>query len=68
MGTSPMAIVLPTPEIPEHFDYRRAASDAGFSPIDLRAVQVLFEADYPSNLMLRELHILRACTLSEAAP
>lgn len=56
-----MAIPLPTPTPPEYFDYRPAAAAAGLSPAQILAIQRLFEADYPSDLMLRELHILRAC-------
>jgi hypothetical protein len=53
--------LLPTPAIPEHFDYRPAASKAGLSTAQLRTICIEFENDYPQDLMLRELHILRAC-------
>jgi hypothetical protein len=51
----------PTPSVPEYFDYTRAAREAGLTPEQLRSVIRLFEADYPHDVMLRELHILRAC-------
>lgn len=51
----------PTPIPPQHFDYTRAARQANLSPADLAAIIRLFENDYPHDLMLRELHILRAC-------
>lgn len=52
---------IPTPNIPEHFDYPKAARDARISDADLAALVRLFERDYPDDLMLRELHVLRAC-------
>ncbi len=52
---------VPTPSSPEYFDYGRVARAAGITDDQLRALVCLFEADYPSDLMLRELHILRAC-------
>ncbi len=51
----------PTPKTPAFFDYRRAAVDARLSDANLTALIRLFEADYPDDLLLRELHILRAC-------
>lgn len=51
----------PTPASPAHFDYPAAARDAGISSADLARLIQLFERDYPTDLMLRELHILRAC-------
>lgn len=51
----------PTPDPPEHFDYTRAARQAALSPADLAAIIHLFELDYPHDVMLRELHVLRAC-------
>lgn len=59
--TPPSNPPTPTPSVPEHFDYRPAAAAATLTPDDLRAIQRVFEADYPHDLMLRELHILRAC-------
>src|ERR1700760_222940 len=56
-----MAIPIPTPTQPEHFDYRPAAQRAGLSVAQLAQIIRVFEADYPADLMLRELHILRAC-------
>ena len=52
---------IPTPAEPAYFDYRGPAAAAGVSPQDLQSIIRIFEADYPSDLMLRELHILRAC-------
>jgi hypothetical protein len=52
---------VPTPAVPVHFDYTRAAREAHLSDADLRALIRIFEADYPDDLMLRELHVLRAC-------
>ena len=51
----------PTPPTPEYFDYPRVAKDADITPDQLAAIIRIFEADYPYDLMLRELHILRAC-------
>jgi hypothetical protein len=53
---------VPTPATPEYFDYPRVATEAGITPDQLHAIVQIFEADYPADLMLRELHILRACT------
>lgn len=50
-----------TPTTPEYFDYLRAAREARLSDTDLRALVHVFETDYPDDLMLRELHVLRAC-------
>ncbi|MBX3402531.1 MAG: hypothetical protein KF699_03865 [Phycisphaeraceae bacterium] len=52
---------IPTPATPEYFDYTRAAREAGISDADLRSLIRIFEGDYPDDLMLRELHVLRAC-------
>lgn len=60
MPPTPVPSVL-TPAIPEYFDYRHAAAAAGVSDADLRALIRVFEADYPDDLMLRKLHVLRAC-------
>lgn len=53
--------ITPTPAAPAHFDYISAAASAKVSPDQLQSLIRLFEADYPHDLMLRELHILRAC-------
>ena len=58
MSTRPF---IPTPAAPEYFDYTRAAREAGISDADLRALIHIFEVDYPDDVMLRELRILRAC-------
>ncbi len=52
---------VPTPPIPEYFEYRDTAVSAGLTPVQLAAIIQLYEKDYPGDLMLRELHILRAC-------
>jgi hypothetical protein len=46
---------------PEYYDYPAAADAAGLSAAQLDAVVRHFEGEYPNDLMLRELHILRAC-------
>ncbi|MEZ6234284.1 MAG: hypothetical protein R3B68_08845 [Phycisphaerales bacterium] len=53
---------IPTPPDPEYFDYRADAQAAGIGEHDLAAIVAIFEHEYPHDLMLRELHILRACT------
>ena len=50
-----------TPAIPAHFDYRPDAARAGLNAEQLGRLIARFEADYPSDLLLRELHLLRAC-------
>lgn len=57
----PPSPAVPTPPAPVHFDYTRAAAEARVTATQLRALIRLFETDYPDDLMLRELHILRAC-------
>jgi len=57
----PQSLPTPTPALPEHFDYPRAAREAKLTDTDLCSLVRLFEIEYPSDLMLRELHILRAC-------
>ncbi|MEK6703696.1 MAG: hypothetical protein AABZ53_15655 [Planctomycetota bacterium] len=52
---------IPTPATPSYFDYPRAAREARLSEADVRALIRIFETDYPDDLMLRELHILRVC-------
>jgi hypothetical protein len=56
----------PTPTPPAYFDYPAVAREAGIGAADLRAIIHIFEADYPHDLMLRELHILRACNAVKA--
>ncbi len=57
----PLSPSIPTPPDPAYFDYKAAAATAGLSVDELRTLVTLFEADYPDDLMLRELHVLRAC-------
>lgn len=52
---------VPTPATPEHFDYPAVAQQAGIGLAQLAEIVLAFEIDYPSDLMLRELHVLRAC-------
>jgi len=52
---------IATPAVPEHFNYPRAAREAGITDSDLRSLIELFEVEYPADLMLREMHFLRAC-------
>lgn len=46
---------------PEYYDYPAAAAAAKLTEAQLAAIVLHFEGEYPSDLMLRELHILRAC-------
>ncbi len=50
-----------TPKDPAYFDYKAAAATPALCVDELRALVTLFEADYPDDLMLRELLVLRAC-------
>lgn len=52
---------VPTSAVPEYFDYLAEAAAASIDSDDLAQIVRVFEADYPNDLMLRELHILRAC-------
>lgn len=52
---------VPTPAVPEYFDYLAEAVAASIGSADLSSIVRVFEADYPNDVMLRELHILRAC-------
>jgi hypothetical protein len=52
---------IPTPTVPVYFDYIASARAALLSDAELLAVIHVLEADYPHDLMLRELHILRVC-------
>lgn len=51
----------PTPSSPQYFSYARAAKEAELTPEQLRSLITIFEQDYPYDVMLRELHVLRAC-------
>lgn len=46
---------------PQYFDYRGAARDAGITDDQLRLIEQMFRADYPTDDMLFELHVLRVC-------
>lgn len=45
----------------EYFNFHSAAREAGISDDQLRMIEKMFRADYPSDDMLYELHVLRAC-------
>lgn len=45
----------------DYFDYRAAAHEAGLSQKQLEALAARVREDYPSDEMLFELHMLRAC-------
>ncbi len=50
-----------TRSAPEYFDYVNAAREAGISDDQLRLIEQMFRADYPTDDMLFELHVLRVC-------
>lgn len=45
----------------EHFDYEHAAREAGLNSDQLHQLMELVRRDYPTDQMLFELHVLRAC-------
>ncbi len=45
----------------DYFDYQGVAREAGLNPDQLRQVMEAVRRDYPSDPMLFELHVLRAC-------
>jgi hypothetical protein len=45
----------------DYFDYETMARDARLTPEQLRQVADAVRRDYPSDQMLFELHVLRAC-------
>jgi len=59
---------------PQHFDYLRAAREAGVTDAQLSQIERIWEADYPNDPHMRELHLLRTfmairdgqCTVEEA--
>lgn len=46
---------------PQYFDYHKSAREAGINADQLHVIERLFRADYPTDDMLYELHVLRAC-------
>jgi hypothetical protein len=60
-ASTPSPDLTPTPVVPAYVDYFAAAARAGIGRDDLAAIVRLFERDYPHDVMLRELHVLRAC-------
>ena len=45
----------------EYFDYEPAARDAGLNAEQLRQLMDVVRRDYPTDEMLFELHVMRAC-------
>lgn len=45
----------------EYFDYQSVASEAGIQPAELSKLVERVRQDFPSDPMLLELHVLRAC-------
>jgi len=46
---------------PKFYDYPKVAGEAGLSPQQLEQLAAVVRRDYPSDEMLYELHLLRAC-------
>ena len=44
-----------------YFDYEKVAHEAGLTDEDLASVKEVMRAEFPSDDMMWELHILRAC-------
>ena len=44
-----------------YFDYERVAREAGLGPDEVGRIGRVVRADYPTDDMLYELHVLRAC-------
>ena len=45
----------------EYFDYKKVAREAGISDEDLSAICDVMRREFPTDDMMWELHILRAC-------
>jgi len=45
----------------EYFDYKSVATEAKIPAIKLKALVNLLSSEYPNDLMMLELHVLRAC-------
>ena len=45
----------------EYFDYNKIAREAGISDEDLSAIRDAMRREFPTDDMMWELHILRAC-------
>jgi len=45
-----------------YFDYETIARESGISESDLDIIKEAMRAEYPTDDMMWELHILRACT------
>jgi len=45
----------------EYFDYRRVAEEARVPPDRLEAIAKMVRDEFPTDDMLYELHVLRAC-------
>jgi hypothetical protein len=44
-----------------YFDYESCAREAGISDSDLSAIKELLRDEFPTDEMMWELHVLRAC-------
>ena len=53
--------LIPTPTPAAYFEYSGAAREARLTAEQLGGIVAMFERDYPYDVMLRELHVLRAC-------
>ena len=45
----------------EYFDYQQVAAEAGITPTQLAQIVESIRREFPEDLMLLELHVLRAC-------
>jgi len=45
----------------DYFDYETVAREAGISPQDLAAICESMRLEFPTDDMMWELHVLRAC-------
>ncbi len=45
----------------DYFDYQAVANEAGLTSEQLQQIAEAVRRDYPSDAMLFELHVLRAC-------
>lgn len=52
--------------IPEYFDYASIAQRAGIASAKLTAIESLVREDYPADVMMFELRMLRICRAIES--
>lgn len=45
----------------EYFDYESTAREAGISEDQLQQIVAMMRTEFPHDLMMCELHVLRAC-------